>query len=190
MSEVTPEELKPPAIRKYTPQLRFTPNEHLTTELRKFFTEEGYETHLAQLGLFLYTGPLDVGLDGKKFDVQTRDRSVTPELSEIGRMIRERGRSRHPLARRLQYEPSAKGNENVSLKMDVILDKLTAGALYHAIKIRPDLSVDTHLKIRRRNLVGRDEFLEACRNLYEKVLQDDNGLGVDMVELVQNRELR
>lgn len=172
---------------EYATQLRFTPDDMLEQELRRFLRTDDTVHSLGRYGLFLYSDGSIRSQGLMPSRAAQRAGAVSPKVSDLGRTIRERGGLHRPLAPRLQMSklPDKGG---VSIRTDVVLDELTAGAVMNLMKVNYDRSIAVHIDLRRRQLVSRDEYIAACRSLYEKILEGESRIGIDMIELVQSAQ--
>ncbi|MES2875884.1 MAG: hypothetical protein V4678_00265, partial [Patescibacteria group bacterium] len=172
-----------PRPRRFS-QFRFTPDEQLGRDIKELFSSEPHVRQIGQRGLFLYSDEIYPPTTRGARGTTPGSKGFSPELSAVGRMLRDRGVKHRELAKRLQIVKMPDEVPGVSFKFDVILDEMTARALIGVAELNPDRSIGVHLDIRRQDLAARSEYLEACRRLYQELLDDDSRLGVDAIELL------
>lgn len=169
------------------PRLRFSPDQELRGHLQRFLRPDALEK-LGRSGLFLYADePIRVD-EPRRSSVEKRGGRESAELSAINRKLLQHGGLHSQLARRLQFERMPEETPGISLHVDVILNELLEAAIIDHMRVNPDRSVGAHIAISREHLVGRQAYLAACRDLYDRLLDDGRNPGVDGINLVHTRE--
>lgn len=187
MSEVHDSEMLYSPRPRYVSQFRFTPDEQLRSDLGSFFADQAHARQLGQRGLFLYSDQVFAPTKRGTYNPAQESGRLSPELSKIGRTLRERGRGHRELAKRLEFVKLPDKAPGMSIRLDVIVDEMTARAMLGTVDLKPDRSIGVHLNIRRHDLVRRSEYLAACHNLYKDLLDDQSRLGIESIDLIDRQ---
>lgn len=169
-------------------QLRFEAGRALNEHLRELYKPEALEQLAGLQGLFLYSDDVVHSERSSAESLMHGASSRTPaEIAAMQRNLRNQEHRLRPLAKRLQVGSREGPGGGVVLKMDVILDGLTAAAVRGLMVIQPDNSIGTHHHIPHNKHTSRPEYLAACRRLYERLLDEEAvPLQVSSVEVVEN----
>lgn len=187
MSEAT-EPLQSPSPWISVAQLRFTPDAELHQLLRAMYKPDQNEESQSLQRLFLYSDESIQSQRTSPSSLMYGAKSQTAaQLAKVQRDLKTRVDKPHFLAKRMQMERIENKHPGTLLRLDVVLDELTAAAIRGVLTIQPDLSVRSHHFIDRHHITGRDEFLRACRSLYERLADEQAApLTVRKTELLQN----
>ncbi len=165
-------------------QLKFVPDSRLTKYLEAFYRPDE-QPGLQRL--FLYSDESIDNAPGPASLMRGATSSIPQQMARMERELQQRSNKPRVLAKRLQIERAGQPDPGIHLKMDVILDELTAAAVRGLMVVRPDYSIGAHHHVARDKVTSRDEYLKACKHLYEALLNDEAPrLRVESIELVQN----
>lgn len=186
MSEALDDSIRPGHGVARVSRLRFTPDDSLDRSLRAFFTAEALDTTArGHGGPVLYADEPVSEYEQPSSGIPRRGGTESAAIVALSMAIERRSRQKRELGRRLQLEALPKETPGISVKLDVILDPLTAAALQGFVRIGPDRSVGVHMNVRRSELVRRDEYLAACHHLVQQLMSEGRRPGVDAVALVR-----
>ena len=186
MSEALDDTIRPGYGTDRVSRLRFTPDDNLDRSLRSFFRADELDTtRRGHYGPVLYADE-PIGEYGRPSSgIPRRGGTESAAIVALSMAIERRSRQKRELGRRLQLEALPKEAPGIAVKLDVILDPLTATALQDFMRINPDRSVGVHMNVRRTELVGREEYLAACHHLVQQLMSEGRRPAVDIVSLVR-----
>lgn len=167
-------------------RLRFTSDPLLSESLQRFIRHtDDLDTTVGQEGPFLFADN-SIATDGRyNGGVTRRGGTESAAVAALGMVIRQRRSQFRHLGKKLQVAQLPEQHPGIVIKLDVIMDELTALALRGHMAVHPDRSVGVHVTIRREQLVSRPEYMAACHRLYEQLLGDGRRPGIRAIDLIR-----